>query len=133
MAAVLRACEIRAFNELVKLNQGKRDEVVIIGIDCPGALSNSEFRTFADRHGTTDAATNAYCAAVFSDSPGDEAPALTAACGPAFIRSPTARTLLSSFSARIQPRADGPGTYGSGRSRAHLPGPPVGRNGGTAA
>ena len=80
MAAVLRPCEIRAFNELVKLNQGKRDEVVIIGIDCPGALSNSEFRAFADRHDTTDAATNAYCAAAFSGSPGDADATLTAAC-----------------------------------------------------
>lgn len=80
LAAVLRPCEIRAFNELVKLNQGKRDEVVIIGIDCPGALSNSEFRAFADRHDTTDAATNAYCAAAFSGSPDDAAAAVTAAC-----------------------------------------------------
>ena len=52
LAAVLRPCEIRAFNELVKLNQGKRDDVVIIGLDCPGALSNSDFRAFADQHET---------------------------------------------------------------------------------
>ena len=57
LAAVLRPCEIRAFNELVKLNQGKRDDVVIIGLDCPGALSNSDFRAFADQHETPDAAT----------------------------------------------------------------------------
>jgi formate dehydrogenase subunit beta len=80
MAAVLRPCEIRAFNELVKLNQGKRDDVIIVSIDCPGALSNTDFRAFADRHDTTDAATNAYCAAAFSGNPGDAAVTLTAAC-----------------------------------------------------
>lgn len=66
LAAVLRPCEIRAFNELVKLNQGKREEVLIIGLDCPGALSNAGFRTFADRYDTLDAATRAFCRVVFS-------------------------------------------------------------------
>jgi formate dehydrogenase subunit beta len=80
LAAVLRPCEIRAFNELVKLNQGKRDDVVIVGFDCAGALSNSDFRAFADRYDTTDAATNAYCAAGFTGSPDDESASLTAAC-----------------------------------------------------
>jgi formate dehydrogenase subunit beta len=80
MSAVLRPCEIRAFNELVKLNQGKRDDVVIFGVDCPGALSNSDFRTFADQHETADAATRAFCTAVFSGNPDDEAVASTAAC-----------------------------------------------------
>jgi formate dehydrogenase subunit beta len=80
MAAVLRPCEIRAFNELVKLNQGKRDDVVIIGVDCPGALSNSDFRDFADQHDTSDAATRAFCATAFSGEPGDAATTFTAAC-----------------------------------------------------
>jgi hypothetical protein len=81
MAAVLRPCEIRAFNELVKLNQGKRDDVVIIGLDCPGALSNSDFRDFADQHETSDAATRAFCATAFSGEPGDAATCtVTAAC-----------------------------------------------------
>ena len=80
LAAVLRPCEIRAFNELVKLNQGKREDVVIIGLDCPGALSNSDFRAFADQHETTDAATRAFCAAAFSDDPSHEVLALTSAC-----------------------------------------------------
>ncbi|WP_372682543.1 4Fe-4S dicluster domain-containing protein [Desulfosarcina sp.] len=80
LAAVLRPCEIRAFNELVKLNQGKRDDVLIIGLDCPGALSNADFRRFADRHETADAATSAFCVAAFSGDPIDEAITLTAAC-----------------------------------------------------
>ena len=39
IAAVLRPCEIRAFVELVKLNQASTDELVILGIDCLGAFS----------------------------------------------------------------------------------------------
>ena len=80
LAAVLRPCEIRAFNELVKLNQGKRDDVVVIGLDCPGALSNSDFRTFADQHETPDAATQAFCRAVFSGETDHEVFAFTTAC-----------------------------------------------------
>ncbi len=38
-AVLLRPCEHRAFVELVKLKQGSRDELVLIGTDCPGALS----------------------------------------------------------------------------------------------
>src|SRR5210317_909117 len=38
VAAVLRPCEIRAFVELVKLKQGRTDEVILIGMDCLGAL-----------------------------------------------------------------------------------------------
>jgi len=43
MAAVMRPCEIRAFTERVKLHQGERDEVLVIGIDCLGALPNSAY------------------------------------------------------------------------------------------
>ena len=80
LAAVLRPCEIRAFNELIKLNQGKREDVIIVGLDCPGALSNTDFRAFADRYPTADAATNNFCAAVFAEAPGDAAVAFTSAC-----------------------------------------------------
>ena len=80
LAAVLRPCEIRAFNELVKLNQGKRDDMVIIGLDCPGALSNSDFRAFSDQHETPDAATRTFCTAVFSGETDHEALAFTSAC-----------------------------------------------------
>lgn len=40
---VLRPCEIRAFFELVKLKQGRLEEVVILGIDCLGAYSNTDY------------------------------------------------------------------------------------------
>ncbi len=46
LAAVLRSCEIRAFMELVKLNQGSLDEVVIIGLDCLGAYQNHHYQRF---------------------------------------------------------------------------------------
>jgi formate dehydrogenase subunit beta len=46
IAVVLRPCEIRAFVELLKLNQGRTDEVVIIGLDCMGAFQNSDYLHF---------------------------------------------------------------------------------------
>ena len=47
VAAVMRPCEIRAFIELVKLNQGGMDNVMIIGMDCPGAMTNHDYRSYA--------------------------------------------------------------------------------------
>ena len=46
VAAVMRPCEIRAFYELVKLNQGTTDELVIIGVDCLGAYKNTDYFRF---------------------------------------------------------------------------------------
>jgi formate dehydrogenase subunit beta len=43
VVAVLRPCEIRAFIELVKLKQGRMDEVVLVGIDCLGAYKNNDY------------------------------------------------------------------------------------------
>jgi formate dehydrogenase subunit beta len=43
IAAVLRPCEIRAFVELVKLKQGRTDEVILIGMDCLGAFQNQDY------------------------------------------------------------------------------------------
>lgn len=51
IAAVLRPCEIRAFVELVKLKQGRMDEVVLIGVDCLGAYSNVHYQRFAGGDG----------------------------------------------------------------------------------
>jgi formate dehydrogenase subunit beta len=47
LAVMLRACEIRAFIELVKLNQGSPDEVVILGTDCLGACGNKDYLELA--------------------------------------------------------------------------------------
>ncbi len=43
VAVVLRPCEIRSFVELVKLKQGRTDEVILIGMDCLGALQNKDY------------------------------------------------------------------------------------------
>ena len=40
VAAVMRPCEIRAFVELVKLNQGSMENLLMIGVDCLGAYDN---------------------------------------------------------------------------------------------
>ena len=42
-AAVLRPCEIRAFVELVKLKQGRTEDVVLIGMDCLGVFQNKNY------------------------------------------------------------------------------------------
>jgi len=46
VAVVLRPCEIRAFVELVKLKQGRVDEIIIMGLDCLGAFSNRDYSRF---------------------------------------------------------------------------------------
>lgn len=51
VAVVLRPCEIRAFIELVKLKQGKVDDVVLVGMDCLGAYSNVQYPDFAGDNG----------------------------------------------------------------------------------
>jgi formate dehydrogenase subunit beta len=47
VAAVLRPCEIRAFIELVKLKQGRMEELIIVGMDCLGAYKNTDYFRFA--------------------------------------------------------------------------------------
>lgn len=59
IAVVLRPCEIRAFIELVKLKQGRMDDLMIIGIDCLGAYSNVHYPRFAKEDGA--AATLRFC------------------------------------------------------------------------
>ena len=51
VAVVLRPCEIRAFIELVKLKQGRVDDVVLVGVDCLGAYSNVQYPGFAGDNG----------------------------------------------------------------------------------
>jgi len=43
LAAVLRPCEVRAVNELSKLDQNLLEDVTIISIDCPGVLPTKVF------------------------------------------------------------------------------------------
>jgi len=47
VAAMMRPCEIRGFIELVKLHQGRFDDLVIIATDCLGAFDNRSFAAYA--------------------------------------------------------------------------------------
>lgn len=47
LAAILRPCEIRAFVELVKLHQGDRERVLILGSDCLGTMEPTQYESWA--------------------------------------------------------------------------------------
>ncbi len=64
VAAVLRPCEIRAFIELVKLKQGRTDDLIIIGIDCLGALTNRDYFSWVGED--IEQATQSFYTAVLS-------------------------------------------------------------------
>jgi len=51
MIAVMRPCEIRAFVELVKLNQGSFDDLIIAGIECLGTFPIGGLRIFQKVYG----------------------------------------------------------------------------------
>lgn len=67
VVAVLRPCEIRAFIELVKLKQGRTDDLILISFDCPGALNNTDYIRFAGDDGMS--ATRRFLAQAFTDAP----------------------------------------------------------------
>jgi formate dehydrogenase subunit beta len=48
LAAVVRSCEARAFIELVKLKQGRLEDLLLIGIDCHGRYENNDYLHYAD-------------------------------------------------------------------------------------
>lgn len=47
LGAVMRSCEIRALIELVKLQQAKLEDVVIIGVDCLGTYELTDYAELA--------------------------------------------------------------------------------------
>lgn len=47
VGALLRPCEIRAFFELVKLHQGDRQRIFLIGMDCMGTFEPPAYRDWA--------------------------------------------------------------------------------------
>jgi len=47
LGVVLRPCEIRALVELTKLEQASLDNVLIIGMDCPGAYAVADYARMA--------------------------------------------------------------------------------------
>ncbi len=51
VVAVMRPCEIRAFIELVKLKQGRTEDLILVSFDCPGALKNTDYIAFAGEEG----------------------------------------------------------------------------------
>jgi formate dehydrogenase subunit beta len=80
IAVLLRPCEIRAFVELVKLKQGRREDVLIIGCDCLGAYANTDYFAFAKERGAS--ATAAFVETALSGRPGPEQSIdLAPACG----------------------------------------------------
>jgi len=62
---VLRPCEIRAFIELIKLKQGSRHELILIGIDCPKALTNHDYTAYMKKDPLEE---DAYIQTVFSQN-----------------------------------------------------------------
>jgi formate dehydrogenase subunit beta len=55
IVAVMRPCEIRAFVELIKLNQGSLDDVIIVGVDCMGAFDNVSYGKFVGERDSFEA------------------------------------------------------------------------------
>ncbi len=51
LAVVMRPCELRALVELVKLKQASLDNLLLIGIDCPGTYSVSHYSKLAKENG----------------------------------------------------------------------------------
>jgi formate dehydrogenase subunit beta len=49
IGVVMRACQIRALIELVKLNQANLTNIVIIGVDCPGTFPINTYAEFPEK------------------------------------------------------------------------------------
>ena len=79
VAAVMRPCEIRAFIELVKLKQGRTDDLIIIGIDCLGAFTNRDYITWVGDD-SEDATRRFYAAALADQSASIDGVSLAPAC-----------------------------------------------------
>ncbi|PKN64485.1 MAG: formate dehydrogenase [Deltaproteobacteria bacterium HGW-Deltaproteobacteria-15] len=78
VGAVLRPCEIRAFLELVKLHQGDRERIFLIGMDCMGTFEPPQYRTWAkDNPGSSGKFLESVLG---SGTPPQGAPSLRRAC-----------------------------------------------------
>jgi len=51
VAAVMRPCEINALVELVKFKQANLDDVILIGVDCPGTYEPKDYVQLVTVHG----------------------------------------------------------------------------------
>ena len=54
VAVVMRNCQLRALIELQKLNQADLENMIIIGVDCPGTFSLKEFREIAGEKSSSE-------------------------------------------------------------------------------
>jgi len=54
IGVVIRACQIRALVELVKLNQANIDNIIIIGVDCLGTFPVNVYSDFPEKESPTD-------------------------------------------------------------------------------
>ncbi|MGM0403830.1 MAG: Coenzyme F420 hydrogenase/dehydrogenase, beta subunit C-terminal domain [Thermodesulfobacteriota bacterium] len=79
VAVILRPCEIRALVELVKLKQGEMENIVVVGIDCPGAFKNTDYVKFAGENPET-AANRFLAGALSGETKFDEDVEISAAC-----------------------------------------------------
>jgi formate dehydrogenase subunit beta len=53
-AVVMRPCEMRALIELVKLKQAQLDNLILIGVDCPGTYPVEDYQQFAAESNSDD-------------------------------------------------------------------------------
>jgi formate dehydrogenase subunit beta len=53
IGVVMRPCQIRAFNELVKLNQANPENIIIIGVDCLGTFPVNTYTEFPEKKSPT--------------------------------------------------------------------------------
>jgi len=60
IAAVLKPCEIRATIELAKFNQVSLDNLIIIGIDCPGVFSVKDYAKLVKQLGGSELLVNKF-------------------------------------------------------------------------
>lgn len=58
VAVVLRSCELRALVELVKLHQADLENVILIGVDCPGTFPMNTYSSYPGEGKPTDAILN---------------------------------------------------------------------------
>lgn len=58
VAVVLRSCEYRALIELVKLKQADPENIVLVGVDCPGTFSINTYSSYPGKGSPTDAVLN---------------------------------------------------------------------------
>ncbi len=54
VAVIMRNCQIRAFTELIKLKQVEPENLIIIGIDCPGTYSIGDYKTLVKEKDPTE-------------------------------------------------------------------------------